>query len=195
MIAIHIDKETRFVHVRRYALEEEFESTPNIGSTHYRILKSKTLSNTFLHYYCGFYLSWLLDGQTIVLDQAMINEKDLEYLRQKRWKFLEMGLDYVANYAFKSNETVVMEHDGLAFVVRDLAVAKRILAQNKLSKLLQSIRPLFKLGKNACYLESYSTAPIEQSFQYERRLFEKAGYTVTFTRLDSCVVKMEYNVI
>jgi hypothetical protein len=195
MIAVHIDPETRFVHIRTYALEQEFESTPNIGSTHYRILKSKTLSNTFLHYYGGSYLSWLLDGQTIVLDQAMINEQDLEYLRGMRGRFLEMGLDYIANYAFKSDKTFVMEHDGLAFVARDLAVAKRILAQNKLNKLLQSIKPLFKLGKNACYLESYSTAPIEKSFQYERRLFEKAGYAVTFTRLDSCVVRMEYDVI
>lgn len=193
MIKIHIDPETRFVHICKFSLTQEFESTPQIGDMHYIILKSHTLSNTFLHYSCKPYLHLLLLGSSaIVLDQRLPSRSDITVLRQKRLH----NCPYVENSLF-SNPTFVITQDEktLGFTAQELSIAQALAHQQELNKLLARIKPVYTPIKGVCYLSNnLSTSPIEKRFSYERRVFLAADYKVHFTVVDENLVRLDYKI-
>lgn len=129
MIKIHVDPKTRFVHICKFSLTQEFDSTPQMGNTHYVILKSHTLSDTFLHYNCKPYLSLLLGGSAIVLNQWMPSRLDITALRQKRLH----ACQYVENCRFSNTATFVIAPDenSLGFSTQELSIARGLAHQQE----------------------------------------------------------------
>lgn len=83
MIAIKVSSDNR-IHIFKYELDQEFDSTPDFGATHYKVLKSQSLSNAYLHTFGKPYLGLLLDGYTILCDHLLSSQPTL-FLR---WLFV-----------------------------------------------------------------------------------------------------------
>lgn len=194
MIKIHIDPGTRFVHICIFSLTQEFDSTPQTRDTPYVVLKSSTLSNTFLHYYCKPYLPILLGSSAIVLNQPILSRSDITALRQKRLH----DCQYVENCVFSGNcrtFVITLDKNSLGFTTQELSIARTLAHQQELNKLLARIKPVYQPGNDVCYLvNSPSTLPVEKRFNYERQVFTAAGYKVNFTEIDENLIRLDYEV-
>lgn len=187
MIAIKVSSDNR-IHIFKYELDQEFDSTPDFGATHYKVLKSQSLSNAYLHTFGKPYLGLLLDGYTILCDHLLLpNKHDLDELRRVR----NQGVpNYLLDFYSKTTEMIVIEHTvGPAFRTISLQTAKNKLAQSKLNKLYEKMQPVLKFN-NGFYLANQHSSC--DGFLYERRTFKNAGFDLKITRVDQYLVKFEY---